>query len=160
MSKTILALAVLAVAAVAAGSAGAAAKGGTSVTLHKTSLGKVLATSSGMTLYMFAADGRGKSNCYGSCATYWPPLLTKGKPLAGAGLKKSLVGVAVRKDGKRQVTYAGHPLYRFALDKKSGDTSGQNLTDFGGRWSVLNAAGKTAGSSAGAASGGGGGNGY
>ena len=29
----------------------------------------------------------------------------------------------------QQVTYAGHPLYRFFLDKTAGDTQGANLDD-------------------------------
>ena len=48
------------------------------VTLHKTKLGKVLATSSGRTLYLFMKDKHGKSACNGQCATYWPPLMKKG----------------------------------------------------------------------------------
>jgi hypothetical protein len=40
-----------------------------------------------------------------------------------------------------QVTYRGHPLYRFFLDKKPGQANGEGLTDFGGRWDPLNAAG-------------------
>ena len=39
------------------------------VTLHKTKLGKVLATSSGRTLYLFMKDKHGKSACNGQCAS-------------------------------------------------------------------------------------------
>jgi predicted lipoprotein with Yx(FWY)xxD motif len=154
MLKRALAVAVLA-AALATGGA-LAATGGAKITLHKTSLGKVLATSSGMSLYLFAADSRGKSNCDASCATYWPPVLTKGKPVAAAGLKASLLGT-IHRGSKLQVTYAGHPLYRFALDKKIGQTSGENLNDFGGHWFVVSAAGSAVKHAP--ASGGGGGGG-
>jgi Ca2+-binding RTX toxin-like protein len=43
-----------------------------------------------------------------------------------------------------QVTYRGHPLYRFSGDTKAGDTSGEGLTDFGGRWDAVSAAGGAA----------------
>jgi predicted lipoprotein with Yx(FWY)xxD motif len=111
------------------------------VTLHKTSLGKVLATGTGMSLYLFKADKHGKSACYGQCATYWPPLLKKGKITAGAGLKAKLLGTTKRKNGTLQVTYAGHPLYRFKLDKKIGQVAGQGQDFFGGKWYVLSSAG-------------------
>src|SRR3954453_23439978 len=80
------------------------------VTLHKTKIGNVLATSSGRTLYLFLKDKNGKSACYGQCATYWPPLMKKGALRAGAGVKAKLLGTTTRKNGKRQVTYRGHPL--------------------------------------------------
>src|SRR5207248_9773541 len=57
------------------------------VTLHKTKIGNVLATSSGRTLYLFMKDRNRKSACYGQCATYWPPLMKKGALRAGAGVK-------------------------------------------------------------------------
>lgn len=112
------------------------------VTLHKTKLGKVLATRSGMTLYLFRADKRGKSSCYGQCATYWPPLLKKGALTAGTGIKANLLGTTKRKNGTRQVTYAGHPLYRFKLDKKAGAVAGQGQDFFGGKWYALSSAGR------------------
>jgi predicted lipoprotein with Yx(FWY)xxD motif len=83
-----------------------------------------------------------KSTCYGACATDWPPLLTKlAKPTVGTGVKASLIGTTMRKDGKRQVTYRGHPVYRFFLDKRAGQTNGQGNTFFGGKWYVMNAQG-------------------
>jgi predicted lipoprotein with Yx(FWY)xxD motif len=111
------------------------------VTLHKTAVGKVLATGTGMSLYLFRADKGGKSACYGQCATYWPPLLKKGKLTAGTGVKARLLGTTKRKNGTLQVTYAGHPLYRFKLDKKVGQVAGQGQDFFGGKWYVLSSAG-------------------
>ena len=43
------------------------------VTTHQTSKGKVLAAAAGHTLYLFAADKKGKSSCYGSCTRTWTP---------------------------------------------------------------------------------------
>lgn len=159
MSKRMLAFVVVAVAAVACGSAVAAQKGGTTLTLHKTSLGKVLATSSGRTLYLYTPDPKGKSVCSGSCAAVWPPLLTKGKPRAGTGVSAKLLGT-IRRGGKLQVTYAGHPLYSFTGDGKAGQTAGEG---YGGIWYAVSASGKkvTAKSASTTTSGGGGyGSGY
>jgi predicted lipoprotein with Yx(FWY)xxD motif len=111
------------------------------VTLHKTKIGKVLATSSGRTLYLFLADHGKKSNCYGQCATFWPPLMKKGKVRAGAGVKAKLLGTTKRKNGKLQVTYKGHPLYLCKLDKGAGQIKGQRQDFFGGLWYALNASG-------------------
>jgi hypothetical protein len=39
------------------------------------------------------------------------------------------------------VTYKGHPLYRFAEDKKAGNTNGQGVNAFGGSWFAVSPAG-------------------
>jgi predicted lipoprotein with Yx(FWY)xxD motif len=119
-----------------------AARHAATVRVAKTRLGKVLVDSRGRTLYLFKKDSGTKSACSGACATAWPPLRASGKPTAGSGAKASLVGTTRRSDGKPQVTYNGHPLYTFIMDKKSGDTKGEGLTAFGGRWFVVSAAGK------------------
>ncbi len=112
------------------------------VTLHKTKLGKVLATSSGRTLYLFMKDKHGKSACNGQCAGYWPPLMKKGALRAGPGVKTKLLGATMRGNGKRQVTYNGHPVYLYKFDTGAGQVSGQGQNFFGGRWYVVSAAGK------------------
>jgi predicted lipoprotein with Yx(FWY)xxD motif len=53
-----------------------------------------------------------------------------------------LLGTTKRSDGKRQVTYKGHPLYYFIQDKKAGDTKGQGLNAFGAKWYVVGTSGK------------------
>jgi predicted lipoprotein with Yx(FWY)xxD motif len=108
--------------------------------LKPTSVGKVLVGANGRTLYLFTADKGAKSVCYGQCATYWPPLIA-GKGTAGAGLTASKLGTTTRKDGKLQVTYNGHPLYFFAVDKRAGDVKGQGYVHFGGTWWTVSAAG-------------------
>jgi predicted lipoprotein with Yx(FWY)xxD motif len=153
LKKTVL-VAALAIALVAAGVAAAAAvthqsSGSLSagsatagrVTLHKTKIGNVLATSSGRTLYLFMKDKGGRSACYGQCATYWPPLMKKGTLSAGAGVKAKLLGTTKRKNGKRQVTYNGHPMYLFKLDKGAGQIAGQRQNFFGGKWFAVSAGG-------------------
>lgn len=141
VTVAVVALAAAGVAAAAAVTHQSAGATGT-VDLRSTKLGKVLVTKSGLTLYLFKADKSGRSVCYGQCATYWPPLLARTKPTAGTGVKAKLLGTTKRKDGKKQVTYAGHPLYRFKLDKKAGQVNGEGQDFFGGKWYGVNAAGK------------------
>ena len=109
--------------------------------LRSTSLGRVLVDARGHTLYLFGADHGRKSSCYGQCAVYWPPFLSRSTPVAGTGLKKGLLSTAKRKDGTLQVVYGGHPLYFFKLDTGAGQTKGEGMDFFGGRWYALGAAG-------------------
>jgi predicted lipoprotein with Yx(FWY)xxD motif len=140
---------VLAVAAVVAASgflaAGALAGGttavGATVSLRSTKLGRILVNSRGHTLYLFVRDRNGRSSCTSSCATYWPPLLSRSKPTAGAGVKASLLGTTRRANGSLQVTYNRHPLYTYLLDKRAGQTSGEGVRAFGAKWWALNAKG-------------------
>ena len=107
----------------------------------KTPLGKIVVDSRGRSLYLFEADHNGKSACYSACAKAWPPVLVVGKPKAGPGARAAFLGVLHRKGGTMQVTYRGHPLYRFFKDTKSGQVKGQGLDFFGGEWYVLTPAG-------------------
>jgi predicted lipoprotein with Yx(FWY)xxD motif len=138
-----LALAVGALAATAALalSASGSTSGGALVKVGPSSLGRVLVDAHGKTLYIWAHDKGSKSTCNGDCAEYWPPLITRGRPIAAAGAKASLLGTSRRSDGRIQVTYAGHPLYYFVKDAKAGQTNGEGLTGFGGRWDPVSAAG-------------------
>jgi predicted lipoprotein with Yx(FWY)xxD motif len=118
------------------------ATGTTKVGVASSRLGRIVVDGRGRTLYAFAKDKNGRSACTGTCATYWPPLLTSGKVRAGHGVKASLLGTTRRGNGKLQVTYNRHPLYTFTLDKQAGQTNGEGLDDFGGVWDVLSPAGK------------------
>jgi predicted lipoprotein with Yx(FWY)xxD motif len=122
--------------------AGGAQTGGTKVAVVNSPLGRILVDSKGITLYDFPKDKGTSSACYGACAALWPPLLTKGKPVAVRGARASLLGTTKRKDGKLEVTYGGHPLYYFVSDRKPGQTTGQALNQFGAPWWVISPAGK------------------
>lgn len=99
-------------------------------------LGNILVDSKGMTLYLYTKDELGKSNCYGGCATAWPPLTVPAGtlPTAASGITGTL-STTERTDGTYQVVYNGWPLYYWVKDTKPGDTTGQNV---GGVWFVLN----------------------
>jgi predicted lipoprotein with Yx(FWY)xxD motif len=119
--------------------------GAATVNVRSTSLGKILVDSRGRSLYLFEKDTGPKSTCSGACASAWPPFGTKGKPMAGTGVKAALLGTTTRSDGTTEVTYNGHPLYYYAGDQKAGDTNGQDLNQFGASWYVVSPAGKKIG---------------
>lgn len=139
-----LAAAATLVADLAGGTSAASPSGGAAATVSTggSTLGRILIDGRGRTLYLFEKDTRGRSACSGTCATYWPPLLTHGRPSARGGAAASLLGTIRRADGTPQVTYAGHPLYRYLPDVRPGQTLGQDLHDFGAGWYVLSPAGK------------------
>jgi predicted lipoprotein with Yx(FWY)xxD motif len=107
-------------------------------------LGLVLVDSKGYTLYEFHKDKGNESACYGNCARIWPPLLSEGEPHPGNGAQGSLLGTTQRRDGTTQVTYAGHPLYTYAADRKPGEASGNDFSSFGAEWYALNGNGEDA----------------
>lgn len=112
------------------------------VSLRKGTYGKTLVNAKKMTLYVFDKDTKNKSACTGACAKAWPPLLDTKTPTAGSGVNAKLLKTTTRSDGKKQVTYNGHPLYLFDEDQKAGDTKGQGVNAFGAKWYVINAKGK------------------
>jgi predicted lipoprotein with Yx(FWY)xxD motif len=140
--KVLTALAASALVAAASAFAGGTGSGGATVAVANSKVGRILVDSKGITLYDFVADKGTTSVCYGACAALWPPLFTKGKPIAGKGVRASLLGTTKRKDGKLEVTYNGHPLYYFVTDRKPGQTTGQGVNQFGAPWWVLSPAGK------------------
>lgn len=104
-------------------------------------LGRLLVDSEGDTVYLFQKDTGTESTCTGSCATNWPPVRATGKPTVAGGLSASKVGTTRRADGQLQVTYAGHPLYRYQGDSKPGDANGQGINAFGANWYVVSPSG-------------------
>jgi predicted lipoprotein with Yx(FWY)xxD motif len=155
-SRKTLALLVVLIAAVAVAipvsGVTAAKKKAPTLQLRKTTLGKVLVDSKGRTLYSFGADTKDTSRCSGACATNWPPAASPKKPTVGQNVSASSLKVIKRGDGSRQLSYAGHPLYRFVGDKKPGDVTGQGINAFGGLWYVLSGKGKVITGSAGSGS--------
>jgi predicted lipoprotein with Yx(FWY)xxD motif len=112
------------------------ARGGgatTAGTLRTAEIGgvKVLTNAKGITLYSFAPDTATASRCYGSCASYWPPVL--GKPAAGPGVTGT-IGTITRSGGAIQATYDGHPLYTYIGDSGPGQDNGNKIDLNGGFW--------------------------
>jgi predicted lipoprotein with Yx(FWY)xxD motif len=123
-------------AAMAATTAATTSKGTVDVVMSS-KYGMVLVNASGRTLYRYTPDKKGKSNCSGQCATYWPPLMAKGNATAGTGANAKLVGTIKRGSGL-QVTYAGWPLYTYVGDKKAGQMTGEGSEK---TWYVVSTAG-------------------
>ena len=129
---SVAALALLGVAVVSAGGSPVAAAD-VGATLKTARIGSVdvLTNADGLTLYWFAPDTSTSSKCFGSCATYWPPV--SGSPTAGPGVTGKL-GTIKRPGGGLQATYNGHPLYTYIGDSGPGQANGNDLDLNGGFW--------------------------
>ncbi|HTW20103.1 MAG TPA: hypothetical protein VME70_07835 [Mycobacteriales bacterium] len=135
--------------AVFAASATAAAGGRPShtkptVRVGHTDVGRLVVNGSGYTVYMFVRDKHGKDECLKikGCEKDWPAVTTTGKPVAGPGIKKSLLG-SIPYRGKpkgklREVTYKGHPLHTYRFDTTKGSVINIGNRQFGGAWYALN----------------------
>lgn len=88
----------------------------------------------GLTLYLFANDTEGVSNCSGQCLDNWPALtVPEGLDPSAVSAAAGALDVVTRDDGALQITYNGLPLYYFAGDSLPGDTNGDGV---GGVWSL------------------------
>jgi predicted lipoprotein with Yx(FWY)xxD motif len=114
---------------------------GTRIHVGDSQFGTMLFGPRDQAIYLFERDSKGKTVCYGQCARAWPPVLTKGKPRAAKGVRKSLLGTVRRRNGKRQVTYAGKPLYYYAHEGP-GQVLCHNVNLNGGFWWVVAPNGK------------------
>ena len=110
--------------------------------VRTTRFGQILFAGNGRVLYGFTRDRRnGPSRCYGDCAAAWPVYFATGTLRAGAGVKQSLLGSVRRRDGRRQVTYNGWPLYYYAHER-AGEVRCQNVVTHGGTWLVVRPSGR------------------
>lgn len=111
------------------------------VTLRDSQFGPVIFNGRAQAAYTFTRDAGGKSRCYGQCAEAWPPFHARARPRAGHGVKRSLLGTIRRRGGRRQVTYAGQPLYFYEHDPR-GEVLCNDITEFGGTWFAVTAEGR------------------
>jgi predicted lipoprotein with Yx(FWY)xxD motif len=119
------------------------ARPGAVITLASSQFGPVLFDGSGQAIYLFDAETTSKPNCYGDCASAWPPVLTTGRPVARGGVRPDLLGVTTRRDGASQVTYAGKPLYFYAHEGQRVVLC-HNIREFGGLWLAITKSGAPA----------------
>ncbi len=99
--------------------------------------GPVLFDANGQVVYVFENDRANESNCTSAeCVEAWPPVLTRQKPSAGAGVVARLLGTIRRADGGLQVTYDGRPLY-FYEHEAPGEIKCHNVGLHGGLWWVV-----------------------
>jgi predicted lipoprotein with Yx(FWY)xxD motif len=118
----------------------AARRRGPRVKLRDSQFGPVLFDGRDRALYLFTRDRKNTTRCYGACAEAWPPFYAKGRPRAGRGVDRDLLGTIKRRDGRRQVTYKGQPLYFYVHDPK-GQVLCNDVVEFGGTWFALDAEG-------------------
>jgi predicted lipoprotein with Yx(FWY)xxD motif len=88
-------------------------------------LGPVVLDGRGFTLYRFEKDTADpvKATCVDECARQWPPVLADEK-IQFQNLDPAVIGTVTRKDGTRQVTIGGRPVYRYSKDSVPGLFSG------------------------------------
>ena len=118
---------------------------GTIVKVSSSQYGRVLADGRGEAFYLFDKERSSRAECYGDCAAAWPPVLARARsgPRAGRGTTASLLGTTRRRDGKVQVTYAGHPLYYYVHDSP-GRILCHDVFEYGGTWLVVRPDGRAA----------------
>jgi predicted lipoprotein with Yx(FWY)xxD motif len=114
---------------------------GTKITARGSQFGTMLWGPKRQAVYVFQRDGRNRSRCYGACAKAWPPVYTSVKPVAGDGVRRSLLGTTRRRNGRLQVTYNGRPLYFYAHEGP-GQVLCHNVNLNGGLWWVIGPDGK------------------
>jgi predicted lipoprotein with Yx(FWY)xxD motif len=124
--------------------AAAGRRRGPRLTLRDSQFGPVLFDGRNRALYLFTRDPRNKTRCYGACAEAWPPFYAKGRPRAGRGVDRSLLGTIKRRDGRRQVTYKGQALYFYVADPR-GQVLCNDVFEFGGTWYAVDAKGNPPG---------------
>jgi predicted lipoprotein with Yx(FWY)xxD motif len=98
----------------------------------KAKVGSVIVDAQGRTLYRFTAEAQGVPVCTGECVGTWPPALAS----SATGLPEHVATVKRPDGGKLQLTYDGHPLYRYAGDQTKADANGEGV---GGQWFVVKA---------------------
>jgi predicted lipoprotein with Yx(FWY)xxD motif len=109
---------------------------GTRIILADSQFGTMLFGADKQAIYIFERDPKGETVCYDECAEAWPPVYTDGDPVAGRGVRASLLGTVKRRDGRLQATYAGKPLYFYAHEGP-GQVLCHNVNLNGGLWWVV-----------------------
>ncbi|RYU11655.1 hypothetical protein ETU37_12870 [Nocardioides iriomotensis] len=97
----------------------------------------------GQAIYLFDRETSSRPRCYGACAAAWPPVLARGLPRVRGSVRDELLGTVRRRDGRRQVTYGGHPLYYYAHEGP-GQVLCHDVAEYGGTWLVVTPAGRAA----------------
>jgi predicted lipoprotein with Yx(FWY)xxD motif len=109
---------------------------GTRIVVEDSEFGPMLFDATGQAIYLFDVEATSEPACYDACAAAWPPVFTKGRPIAGKGVDASLLATTKRADGRFQVTYKGHPLYFYAHEGKY-EVLCHDIFLNGGNWYVV-----------------------
>jgi predicted lipoprotein with Yx(FWY)xxD motif len=109
---------------------------GRTIRVVRSQFGSIVGDGRRQAVYIFDKERSGRSECYGACAQAWPPVLTRGRPVAGKGIRDRRLGTVRRRGGARQVTFRGRPLYYY-VDDAPGRVLCHNVEEFGGLWLVI-----------------------
>jgi len=121
----------------------APAASGTRIATATSEFGTMLFGPNRQAIYIWEREPSSRPECYGDCADAWPPVLTKGAPVATGDVDAKLLGTTQRRDGSSQVTYNDHPLYYYAHERP-GEVKCHNVSTHGGLWWVVLPSGKRA----------------
>ncbi|MER5519499.1 hypothetical protein [Streptomyces sp. NPDC002763] len=117
-----------------AGDSGSAGTGQAATTTGVTAealngIGSVVADDQGLTLYRYDKDQSDPSKwtCSGACTKTWVPVIV-GDSVQTTGVEQSLLGT-VHRNGLKQLTLAGWPLYRYSGDTAAEQANGQGKDD-------------------------------
>jgi predicted lipoprotein with Yx(FWY)xxD motif len=100
----------------------------------ETDFGAVLVGPNGNTLYGFTNDTATQSNCDGTCAEAWPPVIVTPDWTVAPGVDSAIFNTITRADGSLQLVAGKWPLYYFSGDSVPGDVNGQASGDV---WFVI-----------------------
>ncbi|RPF34594.1 hypothetical protein [Streptomyces sp. TLI_185] len=100
--------------------------------------GSVVTDGTGATLYRYDKDRPNPSRwtCAGACVKTWIPVIVPDS-VRTVGVEKSLLGT-VHRDGRKQLTLGGWPLYRYVGDTGAGQLNGQGKD---GEWYAVTPSG-------------------
>ncbi|MFK0103631.1 hypothetical protein [Streptomyces sp. NPDC091217] len=89
------------------------------------SIGIVVTDDKGLALYRYDKDQPtpSKWTCSGACTKTWIPVIVQDS-VQTSGVEHSLLGT-VHRNGMKQLTLAGWPLYRYIGDTEAGQVNGQ-----------------------------------
>ena len=104
----------------------------------ETELGPILVGVDGRTLYGFTNDTPIQSNCEGTCAEAWPPVVVPANWTVAPGVDSGIFNTITRPDGTLQLVAGKYPLYAYSGDTAPGDVNGQGSGDV---WFVVDTAG-------------------
>ncbi len=127
---------------IAAGTEAAQAQAPTLRQATANASGAYLTNAAGSALYVLEGDTAAQG-CDAACAEVWPPYAANdARVTAEAGIDAGKAGQIVRPDGRRQLTFHGQPLYRYAADLGQGRTGGHGVRDRWGHWRLVGPDGK------------------
>jgi predicted lipoprotein with Yx(FWY)xxD motif len=103
--------------------------------VHKPDVGNYLTDADGRTLYWTKKDSPQSGWC-GKIpnAEKWPPFYNGAILSASPEMTSKEFGTIIRRDGRKQNTFRGYPLYYSSLDHQPGDTNGLKVDK---SWSVM-----------------------